>query len=74
MRAAVGRSALSYFEFTPGALPHTSFMTLPKTTKKYSRLQVDDNGGIKFVPKTQSEEWESFQFTEVFDEPKIDEE
>ena len=74
MRAAVGRSSLSYFEFTPGALPHTSFMTLPKTTKKYSRLQVDDNGGIKFVPKTQSEEWESFQFTEVFDEPKIDEE
>ena len=74
MRAAVGRSSLSYFEFTPGALPHTSFMTLPKTTKKYSRLQVDDNGGIKFVPKTQSEEWESFQFTEVFDEPKFIEE
>ena len=74
MRAARGRSALSYFEFTPGALHHTSFMTLPKTTKKYSRLQVDSEGVIKFVPKTQSEEWESFQFTEVFDEPKIDEE
>ena len=65
MRAARGRSSLSYFDFTPGALPRTSFITVPKTTKKYSRLQVDNKGVIKFVPKTQAGEWESFQFTEV---------
>ena len=65
MRAAKGRSSLSYYSFTPGTLPRSYFITLPKASKKYSRLQVDNKGGVKFVSKAQSGDWESFQLIEA---------
>ena len=65
MRTARGDSSLTYYNFTPGTLPRTHFITLPKTIKKYSRLQVDNKGVVKFVSAAQSGDWESFQFTEV---------
>ena len=65
MRAARGKSSLTYYNFTPGAQSRTYFITLPKSSKKYSRLQVDSKGAINFVSETQSGDWESFRFIEV---------
>ena len=65
MRAARGKSYLSYYEFTPGAGSRSYLITLPKASKKYSRLQVDNKGVVKFVSKTKAGDWESFKFIEV---------
>ena len=65
MRAATSGGSLTYYDFTVGALPSTFFITVPKGSKKYSRLHVDNQGIIKFVPTAQAENGESFQFIEV---------
>ena len=65
MRAAKGGSSLSYYHFTPGAQSRSYFITLPKASKKYSRLQVDNKGVVKFVSETQSGDWESFKLIEA---------
>ena len=65
MRSATSSGTLTYYNFTPGSLPRTYFVTLPDAGKKHARLHVDDKGVVKFVSKTQSEDWESFQITEV---------
>ena len=65
MRAARGNNALSFYNFTPGVQSRTFFITLPRASEKFSRLQVDKKGVVKFVSETQAGDWESFQFIEV---------
>jgi len=65
MRAATSSGALTYYDFTAGALPDTYFATVPKTDKKRSRLQIDDSGDVTFVSSAQAASWQSLKFTEV---------
>ncbi len=66
MRTAKGSNSLTYFNFTPGSLPNTYVVTPPDVGKKRPlRLHVDAKGVVKFVSRTQAEDWESFRFIEV---------
>ena len=65
MRTKRGSGSLTYYNFTSGAKFGTFFVTLPKGSKKHSRLQVDNKGVVKFVSESQAGDWESFRFIEV---------
>ena len=55
----------TYFDFTPGALADTNFVTLPEQNESVSRLQVDSSGSIAFVSEALAGLSESIRFTEL---------
>jgi len=65
MRSKRGSGSLTYYNFAAGTKAGTYFVTLPKGSKKHSRLQVDNKGVVKFVSEEQAGDWESFRFVEV---------
>jgi len=71
MQGTSSSGSWTYYDFTPGALTGTYFMTLPDHNVNRSRLQVDNGGVVKFVPETSAGTWESFRFTEVQNNPNL---
>ncbi len=65
MQATSSSGSWTYYGFATGALENTHFATLPDHDESRSRLQVDSNGGVKFVPESSISSSESLRFTEV---------
>ena len=65
MRSASSKGALTYYRFSAGDLPGTSFVTLPDAKKRHFRLHIDAEGNVRFVADSGKGDWESLKFTEV---------
>ena len=71
MQATSSTGSWTYYDFAPGAFADSYFITLPDHTPSQSRLQVQPDGSIYFVPDSFSGTWVSFRFTEVDDSVQL---
>jgi len=65
MQATSSSGGWTYYDFSPGALTGTFYATLPDHDESRSRLQVNNQGVVRFVPESSIGTWESLRFTEV---------
>jgi regulation of enolase protein 1 (concanavalin A-like superfamily) len=61
----------TYYQFTEGSSDNTHFITLPDGPENYQRLQMTDDGEIRFFPTTADGSWESWEITEVDSESVV---
>ncbi len=65
MQSTAYNKSWTYFDFTPGAIADTYFITLPDVDSDHKRLQIDGSGAVKMVEDTRNGTWESFRITEA---------
>ncbi len=65
MQSTAYNKSWTYFDFAPGAITDTYFITLPDVDSDHKRLQIDRDGAVKMVEDTRNGTWESFRITEA---------
>ncbi len=65
MQSTAYNKSWTYFDFAPGAITDTYFITLPDVDSDHKRLQIDNTGAVKMVEDTRNGTWESFKITEA---------
>ena len=65
MQETSSAAAFTYYHFTEGANSSTHYLTLPDGPAEYQRLQIDNEGLVRFVNTSYTGTWVSFAITEV---------
>jgi len=65
MQATTNSGTYTYFTFTEGASDNTLFLTLPDGPSNHKRLQINQNGVVRFMSSNLNGSWESFTITEA---------
>ena len=65
MQATTNSGTYTYFTFTEGASNNTHFLTLPDGPSNHKRLQINQDGVVRFMSSSLNGSWESFTITEA---------